>query len=147
MAAKDIFHGEFVRALRKDGWTITDDPLTFRVMNTDLLIDIGAERLLGAERGDERIAVEIKSFIGKSAVQDLKEAAGQFLLYEEALKRSPANVDRVLLLAVRLPIYVSLFENGIGKILLESQRLQLVVFNADEEEITKWIPPTIIQAS
>ena len=145
MAAKDIFHGQFVRALEKDGWTITDDPLTFRVMNTDLLIDIGAERLLGAERDSQRIAVEIKSFVGKSAVQDLKEAAGQFLLYEEALKRSPGNVDRILLLAVRLPIYISLFENGIGKILLESQRLQLVIFDAATEEIKQWIPPTVTQ--
>lgn len=147
MAAKDIFHDQFVRSLQKDGWTITDDPLTFRVMNTDLLIDIGAERLLGAERENQRIAVEIKSFVGKSAVQDLKEAAGQFLLYEEALKRSPENVDRILLLAVRQPIYVSLFENGIGKILVESQRLQIVVFDADTEEIRQWIPPIATQIS
>lgn len=51
MPAKDVFHEPFVRALKKDNRTITDDPLTFRVMDTDLLIDIGAERLVGAERG------------------------------------------------------------------------------------------------
>src|SRR5579863_7470565 len=28
MAAKDIYHDPFVRALQKDGWTITHDPLT-----------------------------------------------------------------------------------------------------------------------
>jgi hypothetical protein len=147
MPAKDIFHESFVRALEKDGWTITDDPLTFRVMDTDLLIDIGAERLVGAERGNERIAVEIKSFVSKSSVQDLKEATGQFVLYAQALKRSPANADRTLLLAVRLPIYVALFENGIGKILLESDTLQLVVFDADREEINRWIPENIIGTS
>ena len=147
MPAKDIFHEPFVRALKKDGWTITDDPLTFRLMDTDLLIDIGAERLVGAERGNERIAVEIKSFVGKSSVQDLKEATGQFVLYAQALMRSPANADRILLLAVRLPIYVSLFENGIGKILLESDTLRLVVFDANTEEIKRWIPENIIKQS
>jgi hypothetical protein len=76
MPAKDKFHIAFVHALEKDGWTVTDDPLTIRVLDADLLIDIGAERMVGAERDGERIAVEIKSFISKSAVQDLKEAAG-----------------------------------------------------------------------
>ena len=56
-------------ALDKDGWTITHDPLTVPVDDTNLFIDIGAERLVTAERGTERIAVEVKSFLGLSAVQ------------------------------------------------------------------------------
>ena len=146
MPAKDIFHEPFVSALKKDDWTTTDDPLTFRE-DTDLLSDIGAERLVGAERGAERIAVEIKSFVGKSSVQDLKEATGHFVLYAHALMRSLANADRILLLAVRLPIYVSLFENGMGKILLESDTLQIVVFDANTVEIKRWIPENIIKQS
>lgn len=140
MSAKDLYHEPFVRALRKDGWNITDDPLFLAIADTDLLIDLGAERVVAAERGKERIAVEIKSFLSKSVVQDLKEASGQFMLYEEALKRSPANMDRVLYLAVRLRIYASLFVTGIGSILLESHRLRLIIFDEDREEITKWIP-------
>ena len=140
MPAKDLYHDSFVRALRKDGWTITDDPLFLNIADTDLLIDLGAERIVAAERENERIAIEIKSFLSKSAVQDLKEAAGQFVLYEEALKRSPANADRTLYLAIRLRVYASLFVAGIGRILLESNRVQLVVFDEDSEEITQWIP-------
>ena len=140
MPAKDLYHDSFVRALRKDGWTITDDPLFLNIADTDLLIDLGAERIVAAERENERIAIEIKSFLSKSAVQDLKEATGQFVLYEEALKRSPANADRTLYLAIRLRVYASLFVAGIGRILLESNRVQLVVFDEDSEEITQWIP-------
>jgi len=147
MPAKDIFHEPFVLALIKDGWIVTADPLTIRILDADLLIDIGAERMVGAERDGQRIAVEIKRFIGKSVVQELKEAAGQFMLYEEALKRVPAHVDRVLLLAVRLPVYVSLFENGIGKILMESHKLRLVVFDSVKEEITQWIPANVTRKS
>ena len=140
MPAKDLYHDSFVRALRKDGWTITDDPLFLNIADTDLLIDLGAERIVAAERENERIAIEIKSFLSKSAVQDLKEAAGQFVLYEEALKRSPANADRSLYLGIRLRVYASLFVGGIGRILLESNRVQLIVFDEDSEEITNWIP-------
>jgi len=33
-----------------------------------IYIDIGAERLLIAERAHEKIAIEVKSFIGRSAI-------------------------------------------------------------------------------
>lgn len=140
MSAKDLFHDQFVRALQKEGWIITDDPLSINVEGTDLLIDLGAERVLAAERDGERIAVEIKSFLRPSPVQDLKEALGQFVLYEEALKQTPANSDRMLHLAIRQTVYSSLFEEGIGKILLASHRLRLIVFTPDTEEIDLWIP-------
>ena len=105
-----------------------------------MLIDLGAERVVAAQRENIRIAVEIKSFLSKSAVQDLKEAVGQFVLYEEALRRSPANADRVLYLAIRQSVYSSLFVGGIGRILLESKRLRLVIFEEETEEVMLWIP-------
>src|SRR5215468_8214069 len=52
----------------------------------DASIDIGAERLIAAERGAEKIAVEIKSFVGASAMADLENALGQFVLYRSVLK-------------------------------------------------------------
>ncbi len=63
MPARDLFHNAVVHALQKDGWTITDDPLTIRYGKDRVSIDLGAERLLAAERGNEKIAVEIKSFL------------------------------------------------------------------------------------
>src|SRR5258708_6767067 len=112
MSAKDIYHEPFVRALQKDGWTITHDPLTVAVEGTNLLVDVGAERVVTAEREGKRIAVEIKSFVGLSAVQDLKEAAGQFLVYNLALRQSEGEADRVLYLAVRTTVYDTVFQAG-----------------------------------
>ena len=54
MAAKDIFHQQVRQALEKDGWVITADPLSLRWLGTTLQIDLGAERLIAAERGEER---------------------------------------------------------------------------------------------
>ena len=139
MAAKDIYHEACVRALVKDGWTITDDPLTVAVEGTNLLVDVGAERVVTAEREGKRIAVEIKSFVGLSAVQDLKEATGRFLVYELALRQSEEDADRVLYLAVRTAIYDTVFQVGVGKMLMENKAMRLIVFDADAEEIRQWI--------
>jgi hypothetical protein len=68
MAAKDIYHEPFVRALQKDGWLVMHDPLSVPIEDTTLQVDIGAERLVTAERAGERIAAEIKSFVGLSPV-------------------------------------------------------------------------------
>jgi Holliday junction resolvase-like predicted endonuclease len=66
MAACDVFHEAVKNALVKDGWTITHDPLALSFGEIDLYIDLGAERVLSAERDGQRIAVEIKSFNGPS---------------------------------------------------------------------------------
>jgi hypothetical protein len=77
MPARDIYHQCVRNALIKDGWTITHDPYTLSVGGTEAYIDLGAERLIAAERGTERIAVETKSFVGASEVRDLEVAVGQ----------------------------------------------------------------------
>ena len=68
MSAKDFFHNAVRLALEKDGWLITDDPLRFIVDSIEFSLDLGAERLIAAEKEGEKIAVEIKSFLGKSAI-------------------------------------------------------------------------------
>lgn len=138
MSAKDIYHDACVHALQKDGWTITHDPLTISVGKTDLLIDLGAERIVAAERNGERIAVEIKSFVKPSLVQDLKEAVGQFVLYEGALAESPRNTDRTLFLAIRDETYDAVFEEALGQMLLRHSHLRLIVFDPIEEVIILW---------
>lgn len=64
MRQRDTFHAAVRTALERDGWTITDDPLLLAVGVHKVYVDLGAERLLAATRAGERIAVEIKSFIG-----------------------------------------------------------------------------------
>ncbi|HEY9707416.1 MAG TPA: element excision factor XisH family protein, partial [Oculatellaceae cyanobacterium] len=74
MAAKDLFHEAVRRGLEKDQWTITDDPLELEWEEVKVKIDLAAERLIAAERGEKKIAVEIKSFIGTSAISDFHTA-------------------------------------------------------------------------
>lgn len=61
MAAKDLFHEAVRRGLEKQQWTITDDPLELEWEEVKVKIDLAAERLIAAERGGEKIAVELKA--------------------------------------------------------------------------------------
>ncbi len=81
MPAKDRYHDDAKTALVNDGWTITHDPLTLRWGRKDLFVDLGAEKLLAAEKEGRRIAVEVKSFSGHSEMNDLENALGQYVLY------------------------------------------------------------------
>src|SRR5690242_8520359 len=106
MPAHDLIHDSVKQALIKDGWTITDDPFVIDFENERLFADLGAERPLAAERGQERIVVEIKSFLGPSLMRDLEEALGQYLLYSKVL--SETDPERKLYLAMRDIVYEKL---------------------------------------
>ena len=139
MSAKDIYPVPFIHALLKDGWSITHDPLTIPFDGTDLFIDIGAERMIGAERNGERIAVEIKSFLKLSPIQDLKEAVGQYILYGDIMAESVENADRTLFLAIRNETYRIVFSKDQTQRLLRNRNIHLIVFDPESEEIQQWI--------
>ena len=76
MSKRDFFHEAVCDALGKDGWAITDDPLKIEWGGATIKIDLGAERLIAAERGNEKIAVEIKSFLSPSPLSEFHTALG-----------------------------------------------------------------------
>lgn len=137
MPAKDIYHNVVITALEKDGWTITDDPLRLIIGNRSVYVDLGAEKLLAAEKEGRKIAVEIKSFLSRSPVNDLEEALGQYILYQDVMAYS--EIDRTLYLAIRDEVYIDLFSEAIGQLLLEKKRFKLMVFDVKKEQILRWI--------
>ncbi len=137
MPAKDIYHDTVKNALIKDGWTITDDPLKLQFGKRKLFVDLGAEKLIGAVKDSEEIAVEIKSFISNSEMADLENALGQYILYENVM--SVVEPNRKLYLAVADNVFEAVFEDAIGQLLLENEGLKVCVFNPETEEIVKWI--------
>lgn len=138
MPVKDRYHSTVKAALIKDGWEISHDPLQLRIGKKDLYIDLGAERLISAEKGNVKIAVEVKSFSSRSEIEDLEQALGQYTLYLDVLaQQEPA---RILYLAVRQAVFEDLFEEAIGQLLLRNQRVRLVVFDSTREAINQWIP-------
>ena len=54
MPKRDRYHFHLKEALEKDGWSITHDPLDLTTGEVELFADLGAARVLGAERNDEK---------------------------------------------------------------------------------------------
>ena len=137
MAAKDVFHDAVKNALIKDGWTITNDPLTLKWGNDNMFVDLGAEKLLTAERGGKTIAVEVKSFIGASEVRELEQAFGQYFLYRAVLEET--SPERTLYLAISDIVFRDVFEDDLGKLLMRKYNPPLMIFDSSAEEVVKWI--------
>ncbi|CCH99785.1 MAG: fatty-acid oxidation protein subunit alpha [Microcystis aeruginosa K13-05] len=138
MPARDYYHDIVKKALQKDGWTITHDPYRIRLARRkNLFVDLGAERLIAAEKDLEKIAIEIKSFRSASEMKDLEEAVGQFVLYEHLLTRY--EPERKLYLAVPEDVRQSIFEEEAGQVLIEDKIIRLFSFNVNQAEVVVWI--------
>lgn len=139
MPARDYYHEIVCQALQKDNWEITHDPYRLQLTRKkNLYIDLGAERLIAAEKGLQKIAVEIKSFRSPSEMKDLEEAVGQFVVYEHLLNRY--DPDRKLYLAVPDPVRKSIFEEEVGQVLMEDKIIRLFTFDITQAEVIQWLP-------
>ena len=138
MPAQDIIHLPAKNALLKNGWVITADPYTIKYEEYTVFADIAADRLLAMERGESKIAVEVKSFLGRSPVHDLELALGQYLLYASLLRR--VEPDRKLYLAISETVYEAEFEQKAVQAILSDYPVALLIVNVETEEIVKWIP-------
>lgn len=137
MPAKDIFHNTVKIGLEKEGWEITHDPMYLDFGGVEIYIDLGAEKLIAAERKGEKIAVEVKSFISGSAISEFHKALGQFINYRTAL--SQKDPDRIMYLAVPNTIYETFFKLELIQIIIKSQNIKLIIYNPNREEIAQWI--------
>jgi hypothetical protein len=135
--ARDIFHDNVKEALVKEGWKITADPLTFKIGTVQIQTDLGAERLIAAERGTERIAIEIKTFGGASFITSLYEAVGKYIIYRNVL--SLLQSDRTLYLAIPENIYNRYFSQQVIQKTIKEERFKLVIYNQSLETITQWV--------
>jgi hypothetical protein len=137
MPAKDTYHDAVRSALIKDGWIITDDPYRLVWGERDFYVDLGAERVVAAEKAGTRIAVEVKSFLGASQMHDLELALGQFLLYRSILEEQEPT--RMLFLAIP-DDPAEILDEPIGQLLIAKHLIRAVVFDRQKEEVLRWIP-------
>ncbi len=137
MAARDLFHAAVKVALQKENWVITNDPLRLEAGGANFEIDLGAERLLAAERAGEKIAVEIKTFLGDSPITDYHAALGQFLNYRLALELNES--ERMLYLAVPVAVHEALFQREFLQISVERHQISRIVYDPVAEVIVQWI--------
>jgi hypothetical protein len=125
------------QALIVDGWTITNDPLIVQFGTIDLYIDLGAEKLIAAEKAGLTIAVEVKSFLGASLISEFHTALGQFLNYRFALQET--DPTRRLYLAVPLDIYNTFFTLAFTQGVIAQYNIYILVYHPESQEVRQWI--------
>lgn len=138
MARRDYYHSSVRVALEKENWTITDDPLSISTHGADLQIDLGAERdIIAAEKGNEKIAVEIKSLKIHTYSYDFYQALGQFLIYRLAL--SKAEINRELYLAIPQIPFETLEKIELFRESWKTYSVKFLIFDDQTKTITRWI--------
>ncbi len=136
--ARDLLHEIVREALIKDGWTITHDPYRMDAYDPRWLIDFGAEKIIAAERGSEKIAVEAKSFLEISFANEFHKVLGQYLNYLSGLKR--LEPDRKLFIAIPEKVYKEEFERIGIKNSVQDYNVKILIFDEKFKEITSWKP-------
>lgn len=100
-------------------------------------IDLGAEKIIGAQRNGEKIAIEVKSFSLASLITALYEAIGKFIVYRKALE--VLKPDRTLYLAMPDDAFTQLNSEPILHKMFVDEKIKLVLYHTENKKISKWI--------
>ncbi len=136
---KDKFHNNVREALEKEGWLITHDPYRIRIGRRRGYIDLGLEQemFIGAERNNQKIAVEIKTFGGTSDLDEFEDAVGQFVVYLTALEDE--DPERTLFLAMPESFFNRFFDDPFFLKLAKKRQINIVVYNEINNTLVQWI--------
>ena len=83
------------------------------------------------------IAIEIKSFLGGSAVSEFHTALGQYLNYRLLMQEQYPEYK--LYLAIPLSSYDSFFQLPFVQTTIQQYQLKLAIYVPEEEAIAKWL--------
>ena len=134
--AKDIIHLPVKQAIEKAGWTVTNDQYTVQFAEFTMYADLAAERVIAAQRGKDKIAIEIKSFVKRSAVQDVRDALGQYVMYRAYLAK--IEPDRKLYMAISSRAERDVFSLKAVQFLVQQFTIARIVVDIEQKEIVAW---------
>lgn len=138
MPQRDKIHSQVKAALENEGWLILHDPLFVPVEGlAGLYIDLQAENVWSAYKGEQQIVVEVKDFTGQSFTKEFYESIGQVLVYRKALENR--GVSWPVFMAMpsfayhriqKVPLFISV---------LKEFSINLLIIDIDLETIQSWI--------
>jgi XisH protein len=137
MPARDLYHKPVRNALIRDGWNILADDYVLEYDGDRVYVDIAADRTVSATKGNRQILVEVKSFLGQSFIRELELAVGQYILYRDVVEETQQAFD--LYLAVSSDVHATSFQKSIARLLIQRNRVKLVIVDMAQEAIEAWI--------
>jgi hypothetical protein len=111
--------------------------LELKFGNIGFEVDLAAQEVIAAERTGRKIAIEIKSFLGRSVAHDFHQALGQFLNYQMILET--IDPERILYLGVPNNVFQSFFATPFAKAAVQKHAVSLLVFDPEIQEVKSWI--------
>lgn len=138
MSTRNRFYNAVKRALEKERWQITHDPLIVGFGTaTDKEIDLGLEKVIGAATAERQIAVAVASFLSDSAMFDFHLALGQYVNCRLALEA--IEPVRTLYLAVPNFAYDSSLSRDLPQTAIGKYQVGLIVYDPIEEVNSLWL--------
>ena len=108
-----------------------------KMQGVNFPIDLGAEKLIAAEKENEKIVVKIKSFLTESVPNEFHTALGQYLDY--ALGLEEQEPDRLIYLAMPDKIHQRIQKIPILQKALNRYNVRVILFEPSSEIIKQWI--------
>ena len=145
--AKDFIHYFVKEALIKEGWKVTDDPLSIILAEDETFfeVDLAIEKKSISKSINKILAIEIKSFQGGSIINAFHEALGQFLNYKAAIQEQNLGYD--LFLAVSEIGWKKINSYKFIQRRIAQFGLQFLIVNTKNKTISKWIKRLHIEKS
>jgi hypothetical protein len=135
LMARDKYHQPIKESLELAGWLVYENQrLRFGAHN--LNIDLIAH-LITADRGMEKIAVEVKDFSSFMPMGRVYEAIGQCLVYKGILQR--ADPERQLYMGISQAAARILFREMNIQIIVDDYGLRFLIVNIKERRIVEWL--------
>jgi XisH protein len=130
MPVEDACQPQVVAALQKDGWTITDQQITFKRPDLYVFID------LEAKKEGEEAYIEVKCFPGVNDTSEFYAAIGQYFVYREVLGIEAPN--STLYLAIPTRIWNEQFGDTYRNTVLNNH-VKIIVVDLETENVAQWI--------
>ncbi len=99
--------------------------------------DLGAEKMIVAEKELKRITVEVKSFINPSLIHEFLKATGQYVSYETVIDKK--HINRQMFLAMPYYVFDKLKKYDFINDIIERFHINLILYNPITESIEEWI--------
>lgn len=144
MPAKDKYHNQIKSALIKDGWTVIAEPYQIKYKDAELFADLALEKpitkwrcAIALTKDNNKIIVEIKSFLSPSPMRDFEIALGQYILYRNLINLTEPEYK--IYLAINESVYQNFFCRDSIQDVIKINHLLLIVVDIENEEILQWI--------
>jgi XisH protein len=138
MAAKDKYHELVKEALEVDGWLITHDPFYIKPeKGVSYPVDLGAEKVIVALKGPDKIVVEVKSFLEESLLHEFHGTIGQYIDYQSGLEMMKSEYE--LIVAIPEPAFDYLWSFEVIRRSSSKINMKILVYSIQQPKVLQWI--------